>query len=101
MLPHGEARSGPAVLLLPALILLGLLALAAPARADLQVCCPAPAVLPDIRATGLEVTQGVQSALPTQGRYSGVRLVAHRTTVVRLYAGVPAGEAKLVAATLT
>src|SRR3954453_5248348 len=73
------------------------------AGAQLQVCCAKPQLLPDIRATGLEVTQGVQSStLPADGKqYDGVPLVSHRTTVVRLYAGVNGnGSAHLVSATL-
>ena len=73
-------------------------------HAQLQVCCAKPALLPDIRATGLEVTQGVQaSTLPADGKaYDGVPLVSHRTTVVRLYADVNGnGSANLVSATLT
>jgi hypothetical protein len=80
---------------------LGVLALAlavpAAARADLMVCCPKIQTIPDVRATGLEVTQSVQTdTLPALGSggfatYSGVELVAHRTTVVRLYANVASG----------
>src|SRR4051812_24939918 len=73
------------------------------AHAQLQVCCAKPQLLPDIRATGLEVTQGVQaSTLPADGaKYAGVPLVAHRTTVVRLYADVNGnGSAGLVSASL-
>ena len=47
----------------------------------------------DLRAQGLEVTQGIQPEGPltpsggeTGGRYSGVNLVAHKRTAVRLFA---------------
>ncbi len=76
-----------------------LLALPASARAGLEPCCAKPAALPALHAGGLLVLQGVQSSAPASGAYRGVKLVAHRRTVVRLTAQAD-GSAPLVGAAL-
>src|SRR4051794_20755649 len=73
-----------------------LLALPASARAKLEPCC---AKLPALHASGLLVLQGVQSGGPSAGTCRGVKLVAHRRTVVRLAAKAD-GSAPLVGAAL-
>jgi hypothetical protein len=73
-----------------------LLVLPASARAGLEPCCTK---LPALHASGLLVLQGVQSGGPAAGAYRGVKLVAHRRTVVRLAAKAD-GSAPLVGAAL-
>jgi hypothetical protein len=79
--------------------LAAVVALPASARAALAPCCAPPAKLPALHATGLQVVQGVQSSGAATGKYRGVKLVAHRRTVVRLAAKAD-GNAPLVGAAL-